>query len=241
MKNCLPLFNHKMAARVTAAFQIITEMAEPSHADAAPSGNRLNHHAVFVHDYGSAFLQHKAVDGRRRIVLIVDFSGSMSGMWTMMGGAEFVWGLMQFARQGDVDLRVILTGSSKGPALLPNNLPFEVFCSLFPGHGQEAFRATMLHPFTASLMEDADMTICWTDGYLTDGYVDAVEWRAKGINVIGAVIGSPKTEVRTRKGVFGLLALMQSYFHAGFVNSDPSKLASLIATHIANTPIRDLA
>ena len=235
-------FNHSKAQSIANGFAAVMEQAEPASADPAPIGSRLNHRAIFTHNYGSAFLQPTAVDGCRRILLIVDFSGSMSGMWQYQGGAEFVWGLMQFARQGGCHLRIILTGSGRGPAELPADISFDVFKCLYPGHSQEAFAKTMSNPVVREMMEDSDITICWTDGQLTDGYVDAIRWREKNINVIGACIANPSDIAHlARTGLtVPLTVAMKEYFHAAFVDPDPRRIATRIATWIAACPLRSI-
>jgi hypothetical protein len=234
-------FSTSLAQRVASGFAAVMEQAEPAAADAAPSGIRLNYSAVFTHNYGSAFLQPSAVDGMRRILLIVDFSGSMSGMWASAGGAEFVWGLMQFARQGGCHLRTVLTGHESGPAELPTDTPFEVFRSLCPMFSQEAFADTMMRPLVGGMMEDSDITICWTDGQLTDGYVDAIRWREKNINVVGACLAPPKAFAHhPTKGRCPLPEAMKGYFHAAFIDEDAARIATQLATWVAASPLRDL-
>lgn len=234
-------FKVALAQRVANGFAAVMEQAEPASADPAPTGTRLNHRAIFTHNYGSAFLQPTAVDGTRRILLIVDFSGSMSDMWQELGGAEFVWGLMQFARQGGCHLKVVLTGHASGPAELPVDTPWEVFAALAPMFSQEAFADTMLRPLVGLMMEEADITICWTDGQLTDGYVDAIRWRERNINVVGACLGSPHTLAHhPTKGVVSLREAMQHYFHAAFIDNDAARIATQMATWIAACPLRDL-
>lgn len=235
------LFKDTIAQRVANGFAAVMEQAEPASADPSPTGNRLNHRAIFTHNYGSAFLQPSAVDGSRRILLIVDMSGSMSGMWRSGGGAEFVWGLMQFARGGGCHLKIVLTGNEAGPAELPVDTPFEVFQCLVPGFGQEAFADTMMRTLVGQMMEDADITICWTDGQLTDGYVDAIRWREKNINVVGACIGASDSKaMHPKKGLLTLRQAMQDYFHAAFIDDDVARIATQMATWIASCPLRDL-
>lgn len=234
-------FKPTVAQSIANGFAAVMEQAEPASADPSPHGSRLNHRAIFTHNYGSAFLQPNAVDGMRRILLIVDFSGSMLGMWQYQGGAEFVWGLMQFARQGGCHLRVLLTGSERGPAELPVDVPFHVFASLAPLHSQESFAKTMRHPAVYEAMENSDMTICWTDGQLTDGYVDALRWREKNINVIGGCLGVRRAGAyHAKKGVVPLEEAMKEYFHAAFIDLDPARIATQMATWIAACPLRDL-
>jgi hypothetical protein len=234
-------FDKLAAQRVANGFAAVMEQAEPASADPSPVGSRLNHRAIFTHNYGSAFLQPSAVDGARRILLIVDFSGSMSGMWREQGGAEFVWGLMQFARQGGCHLKIVLTGHDLGPAELPVDTPFDVFACLYPAFCQEAFAATMMRPLVNQMMEESDITICWTDGQLTDGYVDAIRWREKNINVVGACIGNAKDMVyHHKRGVAKLREAMHDYFHAAFIDDDVARIATQAATWIASCPLRDL-
>jgi hypothetical protein len=240
MKNKIPGFRYVVAQCVTNSFASVMEQAEPANADPSPTGSRLNYHAMFTHSYGSAFLQPAAVDGMRRVLLIVDFSGSMKGMWET-GGAEFVWGLMQFARQGGCYLRVLLTGDADGSCELPVDTPFDIFSSLVPYASQESFARTMETPVITELMEDADITVCWTDGQLTDGYVDAIRWRERNINVVGACLGHPEMHAyHPTKARIKLWEAMQEYFHAYFISDHPAKVATLLSTWVASCPIRSL-
>lgn len=242
-KYCTELssFNDQLARRVSAGLAAVMEQGEPAVAATAPCGHRLYHQAIFTHDYSNAFMQPSAVDGMRRITLIVDFSGSMLGMWTGGGGAEFVWGMMQFARSGGCHLQVVLTGGDRGPAELPVDTPMNVYDKLSPHHGQESFARTMENPAVLELMENSDLTICWTDGQLTDGYVDAIRWRERNINVVGATLGDPDSSAyHATKGCVKLHEAMCDYFHASFIDSDVARIATRLATWVAAAPLRDL-
>jgi hypothetical protein len=243
IKNHLPTFNRALARGVTEGFRLVLEQGEPVPAEAGPSGPRLHHHSIFTHNYGNAFLNFKGETGSRNILLVVDFSGSMSGMWTHQGGAEFVWGLMMLAREGAINLRVFLTGECM--AELPINISFKQFCTLFPSHSVEGYRAALKHRVIAPLLDDADAVICWTDGQLTDGHVNALEWKSRGVKLIGACIGNPKSRAYFDDGAghasnINLDEAMRRHFHSGVLGSCPVKIATNIATTIAQTQPRAL-
>ena len=238
MHNNLPKFNHKLARAVSQGFSVVLEQAEPAPCEACSSGPRLNFGSVFTHQYSTAFLQFKPADGVRSILLVVDFSGSMAAMWTL-GGAEFVWGLVMLARQGAINLKVFLTGQV-APAEMPVSISFRQFCSLWPYHSEEGFRRTLNHPEVAPHVDDSDIVLCWTDGQLTDGHVNAVEWRAKGVHLIGACLGKPDMPAWTEHGNTTLDKAMRMHFHSGLMNMDAAKLATLVGTHIINIAPREL-
>lgn len=243
--NRLPSFKHTVARGVTEGFRLVLEQGEPVPAESAPSGPRLNHRALFTHDYNSSFLQFRGDVGARKIVLVVDFSGSMSGMWTAQGGAEFVWGLMMLAREGAIDLRVFLTGY--GVAELPIRCSFKQFCTFMPSHNVEGYRDALSHPVIAPLLDDADAVICWTDGQLTDGRVNALEWRSRGVKLVGACIGDTKARAyvadpSSSAGHYytDLDKAMRIHFHSAVIGRCPVKIATNIASYIATLPPRDL-
>lgn len=235
-------FDLGLARRVAAGFAIVFENAEPSPAQASSSGSRLRLSKALTKQWDTAFLHLGGVAGTRNIILVVDMSGSMSGMWES-GGKEFVWGLVMLAREGGINLRVFLTGNVVTE--MPVTIPLMTFLRLNPTHGREGFRDTLQHRNIAPLLEQADCVLCWTDGQLTDGCVEAAEWRARGVHLIGATLAKPDspTYVRRKDGSgarMKMLEGMQTHFHSSFCNPDAAKLSTQIATYIATSEPKEL-
>lgn len=235
-------FDQSLARRVASGFSLVFENAEPSPAQASSSGSRLRLSKALTRQWDTAFLHLSGASGVRNIVLVVDMSGSMCGMWET-GGKEFVWGLILLAREGVINLRVFLTGNKL--AEMPISIPFMTFLRLSPYHGKEGFRDTLQHRVIAPLLEQADCVLCWTDGQLTDGCVDAAEWRARGVHLIGATLAHPKSAamVHAKDGtakVMPIVDAMRTHFHSGFSNPDAVNLATQIATYIATTEPKEL-
>lgn len=236
-------FNLSLARRIASGFSTVFENATPSPAQASSSGSRLRISKALTRQWDTAFLHLGGSTGVRDIVLVVDMSGSMAGMWET-GGKEFVWGLVLLAREGGINLRVFLTGNKV--AEMPVSIPFSMFLRLYPTHGREGFRSTLQHRNIAPLLEQADCVLCWTDGQLTDGCVEAAEWRARGVQLIGATLAIPtrRTVVHDVKGgsprSMTLVDAMRVHFHSGFANPDAVNLATQIATFIAAQEPKEL-
>lgn len=235
-------FNMSLARRVATGFSQVFENAEPSPAQASSSGSRLRLSKALTRQWDSAFLHLGGSSGVRNIVLVVDMSGSMSGMWET-GGKEFVWGLVMLAREGVINLRVFLTGNKL--AEMPVTIPLATFLRLSPMHGREGFRDSLQHRVVAPLLEQADCVLCWTDGQLTDGCVEASEWRARGVQLIGATLAPPdaRAAVVQKDGtpkIMPILGAMRCHFHSGFANPDAVKLATQLATYIASQDPKEL-
>lgn len=235
-------FNHQLALRIKQALSSIIENAEPVPAAASSSGPRLRMSSVLTHQWDSAFLHLGGGAGVRNIVAIVDMSGSMSGMWHSLGGAEFVWALCLLAREGTINLRVFLTGNHR--AEMPVTIPFGMFCMLSPRDGVEGFRITLKNPVVAPLLQPADCVLCWTDGQLVDGHINALEWRALGVHLIGATIAHPKSP--TTVVIDGghkettIEEAMQLHFHSSFADPNPVNLANRIGTYLVSREPKEL-
>jgi hypothetical protein len=235
-------FNYSLVRRIMAGFSLVFENAEPTPMVASSSGSRLRVASALTRQWDTAFLHLGGGSGTRRLVLVVDMSGSMGGMWET-GGREFVWALMMMARSGAIDLRVFLTGSHI--AECPITLPFDQFLRLRPGHSREGYRDSLNHPVIAGCLAEADCAICWTDGQLTDGCVEAAEWRARNIHLVGATLVDPKarTSVHMKDGSLKTMTIveaMRTHFHSAFANPCAVKLATQLATDMVTREPRDL-
>lgn len=235
-------FDVSLARRIAGGFATVFENATPSPAQASSSGTRLRLSKALTRQWDTAFLHLGGSAGVRDIVLVVDMSGSMEGMWET-GGKEFVWGLILLAREGVINLRIFLTGNKV--AEMPVSIPFSMFLRLALFHGREGFRSTLQHARIAPLLEQADCVLCWTDGQLTDGCVNAAEWRARGVQLIGATLADPKShatimDTGTSPRVVRLLEAMRLHFHSGFADTNAVTLATQIATYIASQEPKDL-
>lgn len=225
-------FNRNLVRRIMAGLNLVFENAEPSPLMASSSGSRLRVASVLTKQWDTAFLHLSGGSGVRNLVLIVDMSGSMGGVW-LEGGREFVWAMMLMARAGEINLRVFLTGAHL--AECPVTLPLDQFLRLNPSHSCEGFRKALQHRAVAPLLDEADCAICWTDGQLTDGCVSAADWRARGVHLVGATLADPRASAvvvmpdKSHKNM-PVVEAMRTHFHSGFANRCPVKLATQLAT-----------
>jgi len=128
------------------------------------------------------------------IVLVVDCSSSMGSVWAD-GGRELILAWRELGRRGTVNVSIWLTWIG-GRMPLPVRAPDAVWHAIWPKGGGEGFRAT-LSAIDAELRR-ARLVVCYSDGALTDGAVNASEWRAKGVDLLGTSIVPAKAEVAVK-------------------------------------------
>jgi hypothetical protein len=162
----------------------------------------------------------KAVEegGVPNMVLVVDMSGSMGGDF-VKHAQVFIAAFLRLLRSGDVTGSVWLTGGGKH-AHIPNNTTDVALGYLAATKECESVADTLdaLKP----LLLDADVTVVYTDADLTDRAVDAAAWRAKGVDLIGAVVGGP----------FRAQA-MKRHFGRSVVGSSGLDLATKLVAYLA--------
>lgn len=210
-------------------------MAVAHHAGHSPTtvsvqGSRLHMPGV-VAGTGTAFRQTGRDKGKRRMVLICDYSGSMTGLGKASEQYHFMVACMMLHRRGVIHVDIWLTGEGRCARIRPE-WSIEHIDKLLPKKGCESVRQTMQHAPVKQDMLNADATVVYTDGQLTDGDVDANEWRCKGVDLIGAcTYGATPTDYYRELLRNGML----KHFGRVFLEDTATQLASRIVNHIVRS------
>jgi hypothetical protein len=69
--------------------------------------------------------------------------------------------------------------------------------------------------------------LVYTDGYLTDGVVNAAQWRSHGVDLIGAAVGYGEYDATTKR------KNLTKHFGRAIMAEDGEKLATKIVQYIA--------
>jgi len=162
----------------------------------------------------------KAVEegGAPNMVLVVDMSGSMGGDF-VKHAQVFIAAFLRLLRSGDITGSVWLTGGNKH-AFIPANTNDIALGYLSATKDCESVADT-LDAIKPHLL-DADVTVVYTDADLTDRKVDAAAWRAKGVDLIGAVVGGHHRATA-----------MKTHFGRSVVGSSGLDLATKLVAYLA--------
>jgi len=158
-------------------------------------------------------------EGKRKIYLLIDMSGSM--------GADYRNGLGQIAASfaklrdaGLVDLKVYLTkGNHAGKVRLANlsKAKPDAFLMLRPDGGSEMIKDAL--DKTKLDLIDADACFILTDGDIVDEPVEPNFWRSQGVDLVGVCVGSTEPDIRAKR------YHMDKHFARSFISEAPSQLA----------------
>jgi hypothetical protein len=124
-------------------------------------------------------------EGQRKVLLVVDMSGSMSVFWACGGGREFVLALVQMAQGGEIDLRIILSGHSTRAELPVDGLRPCDLISIHPSGG-DSIEVTLSTPVARDAIEWATSVIVWTDGDLNAGDRVGFKLAQSGVRFLAA-------------------------------------------------------
>ena len=193
---------------------------------AATSGSRL-HTGNAMRGESSAF---RRVSARRapRLALIVDMSGSMRRQYVEHGG-QFILAMHEATQAGAVDADIIFSGGNRS-AIVPRDYPADKLARVVPCHGSESIRDTLAAH--REIIEGADAVIVYTDGCITDGIVNAGDWRARGVNLRGACVASGPRRER-------LSAVMLEHFGSAILAPSGVELARRIVADLAESRRND--
>lgn len=186
----------------------------------ATSGSRLHISTAITGD-ANAFRRNAVSKGRRKVVFLMDMSGSMRSVQDH--AKTMLWSMCLLHRAGMIDLTVWLSG--EGHARFRPEYGSDMVGRLRTSKGDESLEATMNSPVVSAEMIAAHSVIVYTDAAITDAPINTKAWRAKGVDLIGVYV-SPKTDVRQ-------IANMKLHFRRWFRADTTTGLAALLAQQIA--------
>jgi len=157
------------------------------------------------------------------VVVLFDQSRSMNRQYVDHGGG-FAAALQAASQSGAVDATLILTGGGRS-VIIPRSMPSRHLLRFIPKQGCESVDKTLNRH--AQAVKDSDVVIVYTDGHLTDGDVDAAQWRSRGVDLIGVAVAH---EDETEK----MRSLMVRHFGRVLLAKDGTELAQKIVQYVAN-------
>jgi hypothetical protein len=188
----------------------------------ATSGSRLHvrNAAVYASDSFRTVTPHRG-GKERKVVAIFDQSGSMHHAWHLHG-VYFAAALQTLAQRRILDATVILTGGHSH-CIIPRNFPALLFGRFGCRAGCESIDKTLAA--TRDLVRSASTVLIYTDGALTDGKVDAGEWRTRGVDLIGCAVAPAHKapDMNTR---------LATHFHRGIIAESGEALATAILGYV---------
>ena len=190
---------------------------------AALDGSRLNISGAMVGDALSFRTSGKRKGERPNVVVVFDQSGSMGPDW-MSHGAAFMSAFLRLHQEGRMRVTCILTGGHRH-AIVPENFPPQMVGRFFCAEGCESVDKTL--DANKARLRAADIVLIYTDGELTDGKVNAAQWRSHGVDLIGCAVAKEDWKVEAKR-----VALTKHFFRA-LIAEDGEKLATKIVQYIA--------
>jgi hypothetical protein len=187
------------------------------------SGSRLHVRGVMVGDSQSFRVSGKRKGEKPKVVVVFDQSGSMVNDWESHGAA-FMGAFLLLSQQGRLDVTCILTGDHSH-AVVPRNFPSDQTGRFVCMSGCESVDKTLRANKKAIVA--ADIAIVYTDGALTDGRVNAAEWRRHGVDLIGAAVGGSAYGTSTKREA------LTKHFGRSIIAEDGEALATKIVQYIA--------
>lgn len=193
-------------------------------------GSRL-HMPNIMTGQSDAFRHNVTRKGRRKVVVIMDMSGSM-GTSFADHGAAFLGAMVKLDAQNVMDVTCILSGGGRNYKL-PKGTTQDTIASLCAHHGCESVMATLnAH---RQVVEAADTVLVYTDGQLTDGDINTALWRSRGVDLIGAMAigGSHRANGKEVANAYeSYHKTMGKHFAKSLVANTGPELATLITQYI---------
>lgn len=170
-------------------------------------------------------IQH-AAPFRSRIAVVFDCSGSMAGV-PLEGGRHLVCALGELARrnviEGDLILSAIITDrASARNQRIPLREVTDEIAERIGAYGAGEGLAPAFNANKACLTE-ADCTLVYTDGNITDAPIDRAAWHRRGVFTLGCYVGDADSAPRLRE-----------WFDAPLCRSKIENLAHAIAAAVKN-------
>lgn len=162
----------------------------------------------------------EASDGRRKIVVMYDASGSMAGHHHT-NGRIFLMALSRLARSRDIEGSVIFCYGPNARLDLP--LSDEVICRMDVPGGVEGL-ADAMEEHKQELSE-ADLYIAYTDAHLTDKPIDRRFWREHNLPCIALYCGDS-----------GYLDYLKKYFEKAIIREKIEDVAVELVRHVRYSP-----
>ena len=181
-------FDHNLAKQLSPQFLRLFR-SKIGFRNSSESSRRLNLRGICKNDYRAPFRRRtESARASKNVVLIVDCSGSMSGIMPDMRVVLDIFS--QLAERRHIKGYVVLSGVNYGTAMvetLPLPLSKETIGQIHGLYGSEGLNHAMEKALP--LMQKADWNICLTDGMINDARIDKRFYNSKRVRTLGIYIG----------------------------------------------------
>jgi hypothetical protein len=161
--------------------------------------------------------------GKRKVAMLVDFSGSMRQTWSVNGGKEFVSAFSLLAKSNLIKLDIVISYNNIGYNI--SNHDISDILEIYPNGNHEALDTNLKRYWP--LVQKANTVILFTDGMLTGNIVNESQYRSKGIDLIAACIPNARHLPKIREACNG-------YFSKTIMASNANDLSQKLISHIVN-------
>lgn len=197
----------------------IIESADEERSELGMSGRLMGHRAAAGER--SAFLRREEADGKRRVLLLVDCSGSMKALVMPKFAHPLMAAMHGLHKRGMLNVDIVLTGAGQHFLFAPTSAEDCYRVKAFAG--SETVRDTLIA--IDKRVQAADVVAVVTDGCLTDGFVNAGEWRARGVDLIGVCCCESENKVVHRR------TQLTKHFRAALVSTNSESLAKQLVRY----------
>ena len=220
--------NADQISRISRAMASVVQSARLVKNKLATVGTRL-HAASAMQGSERSFLTRGRANGRRKVTLILDTSGSMASAYAVHGGKEFVLAFRDMHRKGLIDLNLILTqvrwdGIDHAVSRLITNQDDKWLNGLcMNGDGEGVMQCIKRF---LPLIKKSTTSVIFTDSCLSDKDIDTQTYRNMGLNMIASYIEPNDAYVsagRTR---------MNKHFARSVIATNATELATRLMREI---------
>jgi len=172
------------------------------------------------------------IDGKRKIYLLIDMSGSMGFDYTE-GLGQIASAFAKLRDAGLIDLKAYLTkGSHRGKVRIANvsKAHPDTFLRLSPDGGAEMIKDA-LDKTKLDLIE-SDSCFILTDGDIVDEAVEPNYWRSQGVDLVGVCVANNESDARAKRWH------MDKHFSRSFISDAPSQLARRMLDYTMNKKVK---
>ena len=169
----------------------------------------------------NCFKSNKVGKGKRKLLVMVDFSSSMSDTWNYNGGKEFICSLLHLNRSNIIDLKCYISVDNKFVDVTRYH-PDEVM-KIRPSGNRENLDTNLKK--VLPLVKQYHTTLLFTDGLLTGNVINEAEYRKQGIDIIAACVPKENDTKEIRRA-------MNGYFTKSYLSNDIMTLAQRLTNHI---------
>jgi hypothetical protein len=210
------------AKRISQKLSSIVKKGSVAKNKLAQVGSRLNIAKAITRN-SNCFNSNGKYTGKRKVTMLVDFSGSMRQTWSVNGGKEFVSAFSLLAKSNLISLDIIISYNNIGYNISKHSI--SDILEIYPNGNHEALDTNLKRYMP--LVQKADTVILFTDGMLTGNVVNESQYRSRGIDLIAACIPNARHLPKIREACNG-------YFSKTIMASNANDLSQKLITHIIN-------